>query len=500
MIRHISLILLIIAPITACKAQFCRLGNDVEYAGEIHATISSDGQTPFWLVHNKYGLSSIKDDFGYVRGSIRRSLNADSLRNWAVGYGMDIIVPYHFTSDFVMQQLYVESQYKNLRLTAGAKELPMDFSNQELSSGDMVMSINSRPIPQICLEMPDYWDIPGTNRWVGMKGHIAYGWFTDCNWQKSFTEPNPRPWYTSKARYHSKAIYFKFGNEMQLPLTFTGGIRVDCQFGGEAWNLRQRKDNITYIDLSHINLNNGIKGYWNALLFGGNDPNDGDFSNTEGNHVGSWHGSLNYQGKGWSVRGYFEHLFDDHSQLFLQYGWKDMTWGLEANLPKNQFVSSILVELISTKDQTSAVYHDATDVLPIQISGRDSYYNHQVYGAWQHWGMTMGNPLLLSPIYNENHQVFNYHNRIKATHLGIAGDPSPVFHYRVLYTHLRSWGTYDFPLTDTQYNDFLIAELTLKPRQLKGWSFTGAFGMNRGDLLNKCSGGSVSIRKEGVIK
>jgi hypothetical protein len=498
MIKRISLILLIIAPFATCKAQISRLGTDVEYAGEIHATMSDD-QAPFWFVNNRYGLSSIEDDFGYVRGSIRRSLNADSLRRWAVGYGIDLVIPHHFTSDFVLQQLYVETQYKYFRLTVGAKELPMEFSNPELSTGDMTMSTNARPIPQLRLEMPDYWDIPGTDGWVGVKAHAAFGWFTDCNWLKSFTGNVPSHRYTSNARYHSKSLYFRIGNEKKLPLIFEGGLRIDCQFGGDAWNLNQRKDDTTFVDLSHVNLNNGLKTYWNALTFGGNDPNDGDFKNTEGNHVGSWHGSLNYQGKGWSVRGYLEHQFDDHSQLFWQYGWKDMKWGIEAQLPKNPFVSTMLVELISTKDQTSAVYHDATEAVPIQISGRDNYYSHQVYGAWQHWGMTMGNPLLISPLYNENHQITPYHNRITATHLGIAGDPCPALHYRVLYTHMRSWGTYGDPLIDTRYNNFMLAEMTVKPHRLKGWSFTGAFGMNRGDLLKKSSGGSLSIRKEGIL-
>ena len=499
MIKHLFSILLIITPITACKAQVSRLGEGVEYAGEIHATISSDDHVPFWLTNNKYGLSSLDKKSGYVRGSIKRSLQADSLRNWAIGYGVDLVVPHHFTSDFVVQQLYAEALYKNLRLLVGSKELPMEFANSELSSGDMVTSINARPIPQIRLEMPDYWSVPGTNGWFGIKAHIAYGWFTDNHWQKTFVNPQ-KSLYANNTLYHSKALFFKIGNEKKFNLTFTGGIRTDCQFGGEVWNMKQRLDDTTYVDLSYVSLNNGLKGYWNALVFGGTDPNDGDFENTEGNHVGSWYANLNYQGKGWSVRGYFEHLFDDHSQLFLQYGWKDMTWGIEAKLPKNPFVNTVLVELISTKDQTSAVYHDATDNFPIQISGKDNYYDHMVYGAWQHWGMTIGNPLLISPIYNDSKQIFAYHNRIKATHVGISGDPIKSIHYRLLYTYLRSWGTYDYPLTDTKHNHFVLAEMTIKPKTLKGWSLTGAFSMNSGDLLKKCTGGSLSIRKEGFIK
>ena len=41
----------------------------------------------------------------------------------------------------------------------------------------MVESNNARPIPQIRLEVPDYVAIPGTHKWLHLKGHIAYGRF-----------------------------------------------------------------------------------------------------------------------------------------------------------------------------------------------------------------------------------------------------------------------------------------------------------------------------------
>lgn len=480
-----------------CKAQVSRLGKDISYAVEIHGETSNGDVAPFWFTSNKYGMSSIDPSSGYLRGTIKRSLEADSTRKWAIGYGVDFaIARNHDYEDF--QQLYGEVQYKRLKLLVGAKELPMEFANPELSSGDMVMSTNTHPIPQIRLEMADFWDVPGTNGWLGLKAHIAYGWFTDNHWQSTFAGSDKC--HTNNSHYHSKALFFRIGNEQKLKLTFTGGIKVDCQFGGEGWNLTQRKDDNNIIDLSYVNMNNGLKSYWNALIFGGSNPNDGDFKNVEGNHVGSWYGNLNYKGNGWSARGYFQHFFDDHSQLFLQYGWKDMLWGLEGHLPKNPFVSTVLAEFISTKDQTSPVYHDATPQLPIQISGKDNYYNHMVYGAWQHWGMNVGNPLIISPAYNESHQVAVNHNRIRAIHLGVSGDLAKSIHYCILYTHMRSWGTYDVPLTDTKYNDFVLAELTFRPQRLKGWSVTGALGMNRGDLLQKSTGGALSIKKEGILR
>ena len=300
MMRRLLSIFLFAAA-TLCNAQVSRLGKDITYAVELHGETSDGDVAPFWFTSNKYGVSSVDPSSGYIRGTIKRSIEADSTRKWAIGYGADIaIARNHVYENF--HQLYGEVQYMGLRLMVGAKELPMEFANPELSTGDMVMSTNSHPIPQIRLEIPDYWSVPGTNGWLGVKAHIAYGWFTDNSWRKSFVKPTNS--YTQNSHYHSKAIFFKVGNEKKLPITFTGGIRVDCEFGGDAWNLRQRKDDTTYIDLSYVNMNNGLKSYWNAFIFGGSDPNDGDFKNVEGNHVGSWYGNLNYQGKGWSVRGY----------------------------------------------------------------------------------------------------------------------------------------------------------------------------------------------------
>ena len=496
--RLFTLLLLTLAFLCS-RAQVSRLATGVEYAGEVNMTVSDADIAPFWFTSNKYGLSSTAGNSGYIRATLKRPLNADSLHQWAIGYGIDLVVPHHYTSDFVVQQLYAELSYKIFKLTVGSKEFPMEFSNSELSTGDMAMGINARPVPQIRFETPAYQPVPGTNGWVGVKAFISYGWFTDNNWQKSFVLPDRI--HTADVLYHSKGIFFNFGNQDKFPLTFTGGISAATQFGGEVWNLMQRADDQSFKDFSHVCLNSGPKGYWHALTFGGSDPNDGNFKNTEGNHVGSWHGSLQYHGKGWTFRGYFDHLFEDHSQLFLQYGWKDMTWGIEATLPTNPILSTIVMEHLDTRDQTSPIYHDATENIPVQISGKDGYYNHQLYSSWQHWGMTMGNPLILSPIYNDQLGHINCrHNRIQATHIGFSGSPAQSLHYKVLYTRLRSWGTYDRPLPDTRFNDFLLAQLTFKPNLFKGWSVTGAFGMNRGNLMKQCVGGSFTLRKEGVIK
>ena len=42
------------------------------YSAEVNASVSSGANTPFWLVNNRFGLSSIEKNNGYVRAGLSR--------------------------------------------------------------------------------------------------------------------------------------------------------------------------------------------------------------------------------------------------------------------------------------------------------------------------------------------------------------------------------------------------------------------------------------------
>lgn len=496
-LRQIPRLFILAATILGSHAAYAQiegLADNTEYSVELNGSTADGDCAPFWFSSNRYGLSTTEPSSGYLRASIKRSTDNDSLLNWRYGYGVDLAVPVHFTSKFVVQQLYGDVQFRNFRMTVGAKEIPQAMLNTELSSGGMTMSVNYRPIPQIRFELPDWWTWHFTGDWVSVKGHLAYGIHTDNTWQKDFVRADQL--YTKNSLFHSKAGYMRIGNEEKFPLSATLGIEMAAQFGGRGYNLINRDDQKSR--LNDVDLGNGLGDFWDAFIPGGNDVNDGDYNNVAGNQLGNWYMELRYQGRGWDVKAYAEHFFEDHSQMFVQYGWKDMLWGLEANLPKNPFVSNIVAEYLYTKDQTGGLYHDENDLVPIQISGKDNYYSHHVYGAWQHWGQNVGNPLLLSPIYNNGMLVPQY-SRVSAIHIGLAGDPIADLHYRLLYTNLRTLGTYDFPSINPVDQNYFLAELTYKPSYLKGWSATAAYGLNRGDLIPESTGFALTIRKTGIL-
>lgn len=481
------------------NAQFSRLGHDIQYQATLQGTAGSGDVAPFWFSNNRYGLGTTEPNSGLVRASIKRDVSADSLRHWRIGYGLDLVGAVNHDSHFVLQQIYGDFQFRAIRLSVGQKERPMEMKNPLLSSGGMTNSINARPIPQIRLELPDFWVIPRTKNWLALKAHIAYGMLTDNGWQRNFTAGTDHL-RTANSFYHSKAGFVRIGNTEKFPLSLTAGLEMSAQFGGEAWNLRDRADDPNFATFDpHQKLPHGLKAFWHALIPGGNDVSDGNYANSEGNQLGSWHMRLDFQGKGWSVGAYAEHFFEDHSQMFLQYPWKDMLYGVEEHLPKNPVLSGFVYEYLRTTDQSGPIYHDKTPNMPEGIYGVDKYYNHQIYGAWQHAGFSQGHALLLSPIYNTNGKIEFRNNRIRAHHIGLNGEPTPEIGYRILYSHEKSWGTYDIPRTDPAKGDFLLLEATYRPHQVEGLSIGAAYGQNFGKLLGKSGGAMLTVSYTGWI-
>ena len=236
-------------------------------------------------------------------------------------------------------------------------------------------------------------------------------------------------------------------------------------------------------------------------MSGGAETPEDEQTNVQGNMNGEYSISVSYSpSPGWLIRPYWEHYFEDHSQLTFEYGlWKDGLWGLEVTFPKNPFLSELVFEYVYTKDQTGPVNHNYTPEIPEQVSGGDNYYNHYLYNCWQTWGMTIGTPLAISPIYNRSHIIYCYDTRFIALHLGLKGNPLPGLDWRFLLTFTQNWGTYRMPLPDVYKNCSGLIQLDYRPHKLKGWVASGAIAWDKGKLLGNNFGGMISIAYEGIF-
>jgi hypothetical protein len=485
------------------------LGKDLHYRVEMQGSFSK-GETPLWLNANKYGLSSLKKNNGYVRTSLFRPLSADTLRKWGVGYGVDVAVPVNYTSKFIVQQAYAELRWLHGTITVGSKEYPMELKNNTLSSGSQTLGVNARPVPQVRIALPDYWTLPFANRWLHLKGHIAYGKMTDDSWQHDFTGRQSK--FSDDVIYHSKAGYIKIGSEERFfPLSLELGLEMACEFGGTPYYMSNG-------ELKSRSAGHKISNYWHAFIPSGFDDTDGEYSNIEGDQLGSWVMRINWNADTWRLSLYADHFFEDHSQMFLadydgygsgsdwnvkkksrfyMYKLKDMMLGAELELKYTQWLQNIVVEYLYTKYQSGPYNHDRTQNISDHVAGMDDYYNHSIYTGWQHWGQVMGNPLYRSPIYNTDGLIRVEDNRFMAFHLGAKGCLSDHLDYRLLATYQEGVGTYDNPYTHKQHNVSFMVETAYHFQY--GWQVKGAYGMDFGSILGHNAGFQLTISKSGLF-
>lgn len=470
--------------------------DSLNWRGEFTGSLSGGKYTPFWLVNNTHGIGSLKKNNFYLRASMKKEMDRSNRFSW--GAGIDLIGGYRMQSPFTIHQLYGEIRYRCLDLMIGQKEIDGAISNPRLSSGNLLYSGNAMPIPQIRAGIFDYADIWGTKGWLGIKGYVAFGMFTDSKWLRDWSKPEKpgeHAIYPENVKYHSKGLWLRNGNPDKFPLTAEVGIEMATQFGGGGW-MRNSDGSIDW-----VRGTGGLKGLWHAFVPQPGGNISGELTNVDGNFLGNWTFAASWAAKDqdWGVKIYYQHMFEDHSMLYIEYPWRDGLWGVEGKLPENPFVSRIVYEFLYMKDQTGPVYWDTTDRLPVQVSGRDQYYWHAIYGAWQHWGMIIGNPLVLSPIYNDGTLLLKS-NRIIAHHIGFEGNPTNEISYRVLASYQRSWGTYKDPLPEVADNFNFMAEVKWRPRRLAGWEGSFSLGADGGDLIGRSIGMRISIAKSGLIR
>ena len=441
---------------------------------------------PFWFTSNRQGLNSHENGSGYLRfAAIGETVLPD---RFGVGYGVDLGVGTGLQSDCFIHQLYADFNYRWVGLSIGAREIWGELKNRDLSSGGLTWSGNSRPVPQVRLALPEYTRIPLLGGWFSVKGHVAYGFYTDSKWRSR----NPDAPYTDRLLYHSKAAFLRFGDVGRSPIHATLGLEMYSQFGGTMHN---RKLMANEEVLEEYRLPNGFRAYRDILL----PFNEaGGQTKENGNSSGSWHLSLDYIGERYGLRAYYEHYYEDHSGMlgieyksdlkgekdFVFYGfrrnWFDGLFGIELNLPEELPVRDVVLEVLNTRGQSGPVYRNPHATVVEGVDGRDGFYTHELYDSYTHWGYAIGNPVLVSPVYNGDDDQRFKSNRLLMFHAGIDGGIGSCYGYRIMVTTSKHWGTYEDPYNETGRLTSCLVEGTWLPSGAYGWRFRLSLGLDYG--------------------
>ena len=455
---------------------------------EATGAYGSGDYAPFWHTANRQGLGSHKTGSFYTRLGIEGNHSFKNKRI-TLEWGADAVAGYNIASTLLVQQAYFDFQWRKFRVSLGQKERWGELSNHRISTGALVESGNARPIPQVRIELPEYWNIPGTKGWLAIKGHLAYGIFTDGVWQeKFFDEQSPR---SKSTLYHSKAGFMKVGNETHFPLTAEIGLHMVSQFGGTRHRNGVYAENPTR-----------LRDFFTALIpLAGDASYDAcDQASVAGNMLGAWQGAITWNDENWKLRTYYEHTFEDQSQMFWEYGlWTEQLVGLELELKQFKWIKNVALEYFNLKNHSGPIFHDSRPGFPDQISCRDDNYNHGLYPGWFNYGQMIATPLCTSPIYNIDGIQQCYNNRVEAFHIGLEGNAMDWLGYRALYTRSNNWGTYNVPFKEIKINRSALLELTFKPQALKGWSIAASFALDNGDLYGNNCGGMLTVKGQNIF-
>ncbi|MCD8030152.1 MAG: capsule assembly Wzi family protein [Bacteroides sp.] len=451
----------------------CGVAQNVSSYAEFGTSLHGGDHTPLWQVSKQQGLSSLKNN-AYLRGAA--TISGD-FRKWQYEAGADLVVATGFTSDLVIQQLYADLRYKSWGIYAGSKEMDSPLLNPELSSGGLTWSGNARPIPQIGGGLIDYIRLAPR---VRMKASASFGWFTDNNYQKH--QVGEGQWYTKSIKYSHRDLFFQFGVP-QGKWTFDLGFTLDSQFGGYLISGNSKLD-----------LGNKFINYLKAFI-----PMSGDeeVSSAEryfqGNFVGSEHFKLTYRNTDFLLSLYYENYFDDLSGARKQNGF-DGLWSVEFQPHNCSFIKAVVMEYYQTTNQSGALHGTGHPDVG-KPNGNDNYYNNGLYPGWVHWGMGIGNPLVASPIYNENGNMTFLYNRVKAFHLAWNGDISREWRYTAKLTYNQTWGTHNRPLPAIRENFSTFVGVGYTPEKLKTWDFLVSGALDMGEIYGDNLGMQVKVKK-----
>lgn len=390
-----------------------------------------------------------------------------------------------------LQQLYAEIKYRSLYLMAGMKENDRTFLNNPLSSGDLTVSNNARPIPQVRIGFYDFVNIPLTNGWVQIIGDIAYGKFTDAKWNKDHYNYY-NSFITTGVWYHYKRLYLRSNPRQRFSATV--GMQHAAQFGGYFSQYSKGKCVRTYHDKVDFKtfLDVFVQAQYN------NSELASEALNFRGNHLGSWDVNFRYRlHNDDEISFYVMKPWEDGTGIGWQNGF-DGVWGLAYKSAGQKWIKGAVFEYLDFTNQAGPFLHEPSDEIPSNPTGGDNYYNNFMYNSWTNYGMGIGSPVLKSTIYNRDGFLEYLDNAVRGFHIGVEGEAAGI-DWRMLLSWKQSKGACYHPRPKKLQSTSMMVGAAYNIPKAPGLKIHAQLGFDAGDLYPGCFGALISVTYSGNI-
>lgn len=508
--RIYSLLSLLILTIVRAQADYT-----FNAGGELNLGAGSSEFAPFYLYSNNHGkITQSKNvqldlwaadsldiskrfDFSWGVEVLGGYANKADYRKWD-SYSKEWTVNPQGPASIWLQQLYAEVKWRSLFLSVGLKDRNSCFVDQNLSSGDLLWSGNSRAIPEARIGFIDYQDIPFTKKWVQIDACLSYGKFIDTKYIRNHFD-----YYTGKMNPGSFWTYKRISlrSNPTKPFMFQFGFQMAGVFGGytDYYSDGEFKES--------VNNYGGFKDFFLMIL-----PIDSHTHEAykTGDHKGSWDIAARYHLKGGeTLRAYTQWFWEDGSSLLKENGF-DGLWGLEFKLGRRWWISGAVAEYLDLTNQCGpnnylpGYNNQGGGTLPYTNHGHDSYYNNAYYRSYVNYGMLMGTPMVPGTIFNTgliNKLMINddwiQYFRVRGFHIAIEGSLGPNFDYIVKYSHRKAWGNSGtsaliYPI---EADSFMARVGYLLP-QVPGLTVSASFALDHGIIPSNAIGGMISVNYE----
>jgi hypothetical protein len=373
---------------------------------EMGSAIGAGDELPFWLHSNKYGQFSTNKTNIYGKAGFQKS-TSDTSKKFNFGYGIDLINRNDNKNMLFFHQAFIKIKYRIAQIHAGKMEEQFGEQDKNLSSGNLLFSGNSRTIPEISFNFPEY--IPLIKGYVDVKGYISHGWMNDNRYIKNYY-------------LHHKNAYIRLGSK--FPVTFSYGLEHYAQWGGYSPEYGQLPNKF-----------NDFKKVFFARS-GGNEAPWIDSINRLGNHLGSKNFTFEVKTKPVFAKLYWQYMFEDASKDHWE-NISDGLWGISLEFAEKKIIKKIVIEYINTTNQSGPI-HLWNDT--IHLGGEDQYFNNVVYrNGWKYYDRIIGTPFI-TPETNTN-EIGTNNNCIRAWHFGFMGTINNSINYRLFITQVYNYGT-----------------------------------------------------------
>ena len=514
---HRKLIYILILLLIGIEA---RAEYSFNVGAEVNLGAGSNDFVPFYLHSNRHGKITQSKN---AQIDIWAIDSLDSSKRFDFGWGIEALGGYASKVDYMrwnkenqewtlnpqspspvwIQQLYAEVKWRSLFLSVGLKDRDSRFVDQDLSSGDLLWSGNSRAIPEARIGFVGFQNVPFTNGWVQIDAALSYGKFIDTGWINSHFDfytgkRNPGPFWTYK--------YISLRSKPSKPFSFHFGFQMATIFGG--WTYKYYNGEI----ISEVNNYGGFKDFFYVLLPLDSHTHEGYKT---GDHKGTWDVSARYNFKGGeTLRAYTQWFWEDGTGLLKENGW-DGLWGLEFKLNRPWWISGVVAEYLDLTHMSGPLsyapyYHNTGEAhLPYMVHGRDSYYTNFYYRDYVNYGLNMGTPMVQGTLFDTGVTKENpgketdklrpnngwiHYFRVRAFHIAVEGNIGSNCDYIVKYNHRKAWGnTNSYTLINPIEADSFMAGTTYRLPWVPGLSVSAALGVDHGTIPSNAVGGMLTL-------